>query len=898
MLSKIALAALVALPLLSEVPRVEIPYEKFVLDNGLTLIVHEDHKAPIVAVNLWYHVGSKNEKPGKTGFAHLFEHLMFGGSEHARGSYLQALQKIGATDLNGTTNPDRTNYFQNVPTSALDYALFMESDRMGHMLGAIDQKTLDLQRGVVQNEKRQGENQPYGVSRQLLTKGTYPPGHPYSWTTIGEMEDLNAASMEDVQTWFKTHYGPNNAVLVLAGDIDPKTALEKVKKYFGEIPAGPPVAKHRVWIAKRAGETRQTVEDRVPQSRIYKVWNVPQYGSKELDDLDLASDVLARGRNSRLYKRLVYTDQIATEVGAFVNPGEIGGQFYVMATARPGQDLAKVEAVLDEEMKRFLESGPEPGELERVKTEYFATFVRGIERIGGFGGKSDQLARNQTFLGRADAYKDRLANAQAATPQSIRDTARAWLSDGVYVLEVHPFGRFKSVSKLDRTKPPEVAATSASALPKLQRAALSNGLKVVLAERHAVPLVELFLRFDAGFAADQFAIPGTASMTSGMLNQGTKTRDALQLAEELSRLGAELNAAASDDESGLRLSALKSNLDASLALFADVLLNPAFNPRDLERMRKQAIAGVQRAKVTPASAALRVFPRIVYGQGHPYAHPSTGTEASLKKLTREDLIKFHSTWYRPNNGAVIVIGDTTLAEIVPKLEKAFAGWKSGDLPRKKLPVVEHQPKPAVYLVDRPGSLQSHIAVGHIGPPKNNPREYAIEVLTEIFSATFSSRVNMNLREDKHWTYGARGVFVPAVGQRPFLVNAPVQTDKTKDTMAELMKEFRSITGERPATEAELAAAHDRITLKLGGQYETAQAAGFAIASLLRFGFPDNYYDTYAANIRKISTSDVNDAAKSILRPGALVWVVVGDRAKIEPGIKELGLGDVTVVEVE
>src|ERR1700730_2373391 len=370
---------------------IDNPYQRFVLDNGLTVIVHEDHKAPIVAINTWYHVGSKNEKPGKTGFAHLFEHLMFGGSEHAPGRYIDGMERIGATDLNGTTNPDSTNYLVNVPASAVDFTLWMESDRMGHLLGALDQKTLDLQRGVVQNEKRQGENQPYGVTRQLLTQNTYPAGHPYSWTTIGEMADLDAASMKDVQDWFKTYYGPSNVVLVLAGDIDPKTAKEKVEKYFLDIPAGPPVAHHEVWVAKMTGTHRQVVEDRVPQARIYKVWNIPEYGSAEADYLDLVSDVLSSGKTSRFYKRLVYDDQIATNASAFVSLSEIGGQLRVQATARPGQNLVQVEKELDEELARFLKEGPTEEELQRAKTQFQANFVRGIERIGGFGGKEDRV---------------------------------------------------------------------------------------------------------------------------------------------------------------------------------------------------------------------------------------------------------------------------------------------------------------------------------------------------------------------------------------------------------------------------------------------------------------------------------------------------------------------------
>ncbi|MBA0086736.1 MAG: insulinase family protein, partial [Acidobacteria bacterium Pan2503] len=428
---RILLAALVfSLPCWSQ--QVDIPFQKFVLSNGLTLIVHEDHKAPIVAVNVWYHVGSKNERPGKTGFAHLFEHLMFGGSEHFHGRYIDAMERIGATNLNGTTSEDRTNYFETVPVSALDYTLWMESDRMGYMVGAIDQQTLDLQRGVVQNEKRQGENEPYGMADETEQQDTYPSGHPYSWSTIGSMTDLNAASLSDVKEWFQTSYGPSNAVLVVAGDVDPEVVHQKVEKYFGEIPPGPPVTRQRAWIAKMSGSHRAVMQDRVPQARIDKLWNIPEFGNEDSDRLDLVSDVLGVGRTSRLYKRLVYDDQLATSVAAFVNPREIGGQFGITAMARPGVPLERVEKAINEEMARFLADGPTPEEVNRVRTQYLANFVRGIDQIGGFGGKSDVLAMSQTYQGNPGAYKVALDRARAATPAQLQEAARRWLADGAY----------------------------------------------------------------------------------------------------------------------------------------------------------------------------------------------------------------------------------------------------------------------------------------------------------------------------------------------------------------------------------------------------------------------------------------------------------------------------------
>ncbi|MGA2130732.1 MAG: pitrilysin family protein [Bryobacteraceae bacterium] len=886
---------------LAQAPNIEIPYQKFVLDNGLTVIVHEDHKAPIVAVNIWYHVGSKNEKPGKTGFAHLFEHLMFGGSENFHGRYIDAMEQVGATDLNGTTNNDRTNYFEDVPPSALDYTLWLESDRMGHLLGSFDEKTLTLQRGVVQNEKRQGENQPYGVTRQLIVENTYPAGHPYSWSVIGSMDDLNAASMNDVKEWFRTYYGPSNAVLVLAGDIDLATAKEKVRKYFGDIPAGPPIAKNEAWVAKMTGTHRGAVEDRVPQARIYKIWNVPQYGAPDADYLNLVGDCLSSGRVSRLYKRLVYDDQVATDVRASINQNEIGSQFTISASARPGVDLAKVEKEVDEELARFLENGPEPKELERVKTEYLAGFIRGVDRIGGFGGKSDVLARGQVFLGDPGAYKIQQERIAAASVQDLKSVARRWLSDGVYVLEVHPYPKYKTDSEsADRSKMPATGTPPELKLPKLQRATLSNGLSVILAERHEIPVIDFDLQFDAGYASDQFASPGTASLATALLDGGTAKHTALEISEEEASLGAQLYARSSLDSTTVSLSALKVNLDRSLDLYADVILHPAFPEADFRRQQKQQVAAIQREKVTPQSMAMRVFPGLLYGAGHAYGEPFTGsgTEASVSKLTRDDLAKFHDTWFKPNHATLIVVGDTTLAELTPKLEKLLDGWKRGDVPAKNIAAVVYQPKPVVYLLDRPGALQSVIVAGEIAPPRNNPDEVAIETMNNILGGNFGARINMNLREDKHWSYGASSRLLNARGQRPFMVVAPVQTDKTKESLVEINKELHAILSDKPPTPEELKKVQDNETLSLPGSRETMGEVANSIETMVTYGLPDDYYEKYAGRVRGLQIADIEAIAKRVVRPDNITWVIVGDRAKIEAGVRELNLGDVKFLDAD
>lgn len=870
--------------------KIDIPFQKYTLKNGLTLIVHEDHKAPIVAVNIWYHVGSKNEKPGKTGFAHLFEHLMFNGSENFDDDYFQALERVGATDLNGTTNEDRTNYFQNVPVSAFDLALWMESDRMGHLLGAVTQAKLDEQRGVVQNEKRQGENEPYALAYELFAKNTYPAGHPYSWTVIGSMEDLNAASLEDVHEWFKNYYGAANAVLVIAGDVNPKEVYEKVEKYFGDIPPGPPVTRYESNIAKMTGVKRMVAQDRVPQSRIYKVWNVPQWGTRDAVMLDLLSDVLSSGKNSRLYKRLVYEEQIATNVSAYIDVREIGSQFYIEATAKPGEDLNKIEKILDEELAKLLKNGPTEKELQRVKTQYFASFVRGIERIGGFGGKSDILAQNMVYGGSPDYYKTTLKMIEEATSADLKNAGNQWLSDGVFILEIHPYPEFTTIaSDVDRKKLPQTGETPDAIFPKFEKTTLSNGLKIVFAQRSSVPTVNFRLMVNSGSAADQFGVPGLASMTMDMLDEGAKGRDALQINEELALLGASLGTGAGLDYCTVSLSALKNNLDASLVLFSDVILNPTFPQKELDRLKKEKIAGIKREKASPVSMGLRVFPKLLFGENHAYGLPFSGSgyENTINRITRDDLINYHKTWFKADNATLVIVGDITLEELKPKLEKLFKDWKPGAVPVKNISPVTNPEKPVIYLLDKPAAQQSIIFAGSV-VPKRGEDEIAIQTMNNILGGIFTSRINMNLREDKHWSYGSGSTILNTISQRPYLFYGIVQTDKTKESLFEILKEMREIKSTRPATEEELNKLKLNQTLELPGSWETNGAILGSLSEMVTYNLPDDYFAKYSSLVKALDLNAIKASVEKTIFPENVIWVVVGDRAKIEAGLKETG----------
>ena len=869
---------------------IDIPYKKFILDNGLTVIIHEDHKAPVVAVNIWYHVGSKNEKPGRTGFAHLFEHLMFNGSEHFNDDYFKALDKIGATDLNGTTNNDRTNYFETVPVSALDEVLWLESDRMGYMVNTITKEKLDEQRGVVQNEKRQGENEPYGLADDYITRSVYPAGHPYSWTVIGSMEDLNAASIDDVKEWFKTYYGPNNATLVVAGDISTDEVLEKVKKYFGGLPVSPPIAKYEAWPAKRTGIQRQIMQDRVPQERIYKVWNVPQEGSLPYTYLDMASDVLASGKTSRLYKRLVYEDQVATSVSCYVDNHEIGCLFTIEANAKPGVDLSKVEKTIDEELAKFLQNGPTEDELDKVKTKNYAGFVRGLERVGGFGGKSDILAKYQTYFGTPDYYKTWLSQMNEAKASDILETAKEWLNDGQYVLEVHPFPEMKNTADVDRTKIPELGTSPALSFPNFQRVTLSNGLPVILAQRNTIPVVNLSLTFDAGFASDQFAVPGTAKLAMNMMDEGTIMRNALQISDDMEKLGSRLSTGSNLDQSFITLNTLKKNIDPSLNVWADVILNPSFPQTDLDRLKKEQIVAIENEKKQPTGVAFRLLPKYLYGEGHAYGLPFTGSgyESTVKSITREQLVKFQQSWIKPNNAVLVVVGDISLDELKPKLEKLFKNWKPGSTPKKNIAEVKLPANPTLYLMDRPGSIQSLVLAGNLTVPFGQVDESSLAVMNSIIGGDFTSRINMNIREAKHWSYGAGSFVYSTKAQRPFITYTRVQSDKTKETVQEIDRELKEYCGDKPATGEEFSKTQKNQLLQIPGKYETSGAVSGAINEIVRYGLKDTYFQDYASKLKNLQLKEVQAMPKKIIKPGQLVWIVVGDRAKVEAPLKELG----------
>lgn len=878
---------------------INISYQKFTLPNGLTLIVHEDRKAPIVAVNMWYHVGSKNEKLKKSGLAHLFEHLMFKGSENYNKDYFLALEKIGGTNVNGRTNTDRTNYFQNIPVAALDQVLFLESDRMGHLLDAIDQAKLDEQRGVVLNEKRQREDQPYGKELELITKALYPQGHPYAHTVIGETEDLNGTSLEDVREWFKAYYGAANTVISIAGDVSTMEVYDKVLKYFGDIPSGPTIVRDEINIPERTNDSYQVYQDRVPESRVLFAWNTPPYGSREDLHFDLISSILSSGKNSRLYRKMIYQDRVASSVVSYQSSAELASKFIVRANVISGEDVAIVKAKLLAEINNFIEEGPTKNELKRVKASYFASFIKGLERIGGYGGVSDILASNETYHGNATYYRDKLRYVEEVTVEDIKATAKKWLTKGKHILVCNPFPKYTvEETTVDRSKLPPLNASKDSKFPKIQRTKLSNGLTVVLAERKGTSTIVMEMMFNAGYKTDIQSKPGVAYLTMNLLDEGTTDLTSLQINEKLQLLGANLYTGSDFDVSSVYLNTLKSSLDASLAIFSNVLQNPAFEKAELRRLIEQQLNTIKLEKSRPFRMLLRSMNKYLYGEGHPYSSPFTGTgyENTVRFITKNDVANFYRIWIKPNNATLVVTGDISMKELRAKLQQSLGQWQRGKLSTVKFDKPKPTTKNTLYLIDRPESLQSIIIAGHVTKKYGEVSEVVLQQMVSILGGDFTSRINMNLREEKHWSYGAGGLVVGDQQDRLFLVYAPVQTDKTAESVQELRKEITDFVTTRKATEEELNRVKSNQILKLPGQWETNNAVNATLYNLVKYKLSHDYYQKYNESIRNISLKDLQDVSAQSVKPENLNWFIVGDKSKIGASLAALGFDKIVEID--
>jgi zinc protease len=821
---------------------------------------------------------------------------MFNGSENFNDDYFKATQKIGATEQNGTTSDDRTNYYQTVPVGALDSMLWLESDRMGHLLGAIDQAKLDEQRAVVKNEKRQRDNQPYAKADDLIMRATMPVGHPYDHSTIGSMADLDAASLDDVKEWFRTYYGPSNAVLTLSGDITPIEAKAKVEKYFGDIAPGEPVDHPQTWVVRNQGTVREVARDRVAQPRLYRVWNTSNYSSPDTDYLQMLAEVLAGDKNSRLYKRLVIDDKLATSVNAGVNNREIAGQFIITAMVNPGGDVGRVEKIVDEELKKLLETGPTAEEMSRVRTGILASFARSLESIAA---KASTLAESQTFLGSPDSWQTSYERLKLASPADLQGVGKRWLSDGDYVLSILPFGDLAAATTpgADRSAMPMPQAVALAHFPKVERTSLTNGLKLIVARRPGVPVVNMTMLWESGTPKDFARIDaGTGALAMDLMDEGTSTRTGEQLVTALGALGATLSTGGGGETSTASLSALKPTLKPALAVYADVVLHPSFLKADLDRLKAQAVAGIQAAKHEPNAALRRVAPKLLFGSDNAYGR--IVTEATVTAITREDVVAFHTRWVHPNNATLVIVGDTSLAEIRPLIEATFGAWKKQAIPDTIVPLSPGPSQSMVYLLDKPGTPQTVIRAALVAPPRSTGDDVARQAFNKALGGSFTSRLNMKLREEKGWAYGAGSGIAGGRGSQMFVASASVQSDKTAESMQEIAQILREVVSARPIAAQELSTAQAEMSLGLSSAWATSEGIAQYLIDQEVYRLPDDYYARYPANVTAISLDTVHTEVDRLMGKRPLTWLVAGDRAKIEGKIRALGLGDIRVIDAD
>lgn len=914
-----------AAPVSKLVDAVNIPHEKFTLDNGLTVIVHEDRKAPVVAVSIWYGVGSKNEPKGKTGYAHLFEHIMFNGSENAPGDYFEYTKKIGATDLNGTTWLDRTNYFQTVPTTALESALFLESDRMGYLLNAVSKEKLDNQIGVVSNEKRQGDNQPFGLVDYKRSETLFPVGHPYHHDTIGSLEDLAAASLDDMKNWFTDHYGPNNAVLVLAGDINSARAKPLVEKWFGSIKRGKDVAPVNAPVPTLEKPVKIVMKDKVPTTRIYRNWVVPGLADPDSGALYVAMSALGGLSSSRLDNILVRQEQSAVGVSAYLIPFVHGSLINIQADVKPGGDADAVAKRLDEILADYIATGPTAEEVQRVAASTIAQQIDGLEQVGGFGGKAVALAEGQLYVGDSNFYKKELERLAVAKPETVKVAMQKWLTRPVLEIRVEPGERevYKEVAAgsggrtgtltapafyappgaedvvsapltfQDRSKFPEPTGTPALDFPTVEETTLANGIKVFFARRAAVPTVRVAVSFDAGYSADSADKRGIASMMSTMMLEGTKTLTSTQLAETEEKLGADVNVGSSLDRTVASLRAVKPNLDLSLDLLADVIKNPAFANNELERVRIQQLTRIKSENNQPQGVAVRRMPPLLYGNAHPYGGPQTGSgyAETVVTITRADVANFHQSWVHPAKAEIFVVGDTTLKEIKPMLEKRFGKWKPKATAAlaKNFSAAIPAPESKILLIDRPNSPQSLVLAGSVLDAKGSDDLLTLRAANEIFGGDFLSRINMDLRETKGWSYGVRSQVNGAEDRVPFYMFAPVQTNQTGPSIKVLMDQLKDFNGAKPVTAEELDKTIKGNVLKLPGSYEQSSAVLAQMQADRLNKRPFTYAETLAGKYTALTAKALNDEMRVKVDPAKITWLVVGDAAKVKPQLESLGL---------
>jgi zinc protease len=893
----------------TEAGQLAVRHEKFTLANGFEVILVEDRRLPLVAFNLWVHAGPRNETQGQTGFAHLFEHLVFAGSKHIpRGEFDKFVDAAGGTDSNGSTNFDRTNYFFTLPSNQLQLGLWLKADMLGYMIDEVDSVALANQQDVVRNERRQGvENQPYGIVEEALYQALYPEGHPYRAAVIGSHADIQSIKLADVKAFARTYYRPNNATLVLAGDFDPKQAKALVQKYFGTLKAGPKPPEVRVATPEITQERRLVVTDRIELSRLNLAWHTPPMFAAGDAELDIAAHVLGGGKASRLYGLLVRDKQLAQSVEVSQSSQSLSSVFGIEVVASPGASLDEIEKLVDAELARLAATPPTSAELAQARATIQTQLLQRMEKVTSLAdlvNHYNQMAGDPGFVG-----KD-LARYASLTPATVSAAAAQWLKkERRVVVQAKPGeqvlaaevatppaptkaakGERESLNPAEpwRAKPPGATKAKALTLPAAQSFTLANGLTVIHSPKPGLPLVSASLVVRAGQGANPADKPGLSGFTAAMLPEGTTTRSAQQIAESAAALGATLTAQAGSEEARVEFSGLKASAKEGLALLADVALNPAFAADEIERQKAQRLGALAQTREQAPLLANAVGNRVVYGEGHPLAANVLGTEASIKATDAAALRAFWQAHYRPERAALVVAGDLSEAELRALVEPLFGAWKGEGAAPALAPLPAPRPIAArTVVVDKPGAPQTALAVVAPGPLAAAPDAAAIKVMNAALGGLFTSRINQQLREVKGYTYGIFSGYAMGRERGQFGIRGSVRTDVTGPALTDMWKEIAGMRA-KPMGGAELQRVRNAQLLSLPGQFDTNFAVVAGYAGNWAAGQPLSAITDLPAKYGAVTAATALKAAQAHLDPAQLIVVAVGDKAKIVPQLEAIG----------
>ena len=869
---------------------ISIPFEKNTLQNGLDVITHVDTTVPTVAVNIWYHVGSKNEVPGKTGFAHLFEHVMFEGSKNHNNDYFGPLQEIGAL-VNGSTTNDRTNYWENLPSNYMELALWLESDRMGFLLEALDQGRFDLQREVVKNERRQSyENRPYGMAYLKLQELLFPPPHPYNWPTIGSQEDLDAADIEDVKAFFRKFYHPSNASIAIAGDIDPEHTLHLVDQYFGNLAPGPTIDRFHQMDSSLNGQIWATLEDSVHLSRLYLAWPTKPEFTEEQAALDVLSVIISDGRSSRLERKLVYEKQNTRDIRAYHHGQEISGEFHIIATANPGISINDIYSDIQESLKHISDVPPSDEEMERAHNRIISYHINQLEKIGGFGGKADQLNHFNVMAGDPSLIENDVERYKKVSAQDVSKAAQL-LDDNFVGLTVQPLKNNKSTtSQINRSKMPPPSTPAIFSPPEPKETFLDNGIKVLMVHRPQLPLTNIGLLIDAGSTSDPEKKPGLSQFMIDMLFEGTRDRNSSQIASEIEFLGSHLTKDVSREHTFIAVSGISDNTNKGLEIISDTIFNPIFPVEEIERIRNEKLADLQSIQDSADAAAAIATRSILLGSASPYGHTISGNESSVSSIDRDAIQSQYTDMLHNSRKTFLVVGD-----ISPDYSMELLNEKFGELPSEQKSRVSesdlkkpNQNGPVIYLVDRPGSAQSILRVGHISIPREHIDYYSLAFVNYILGGDYSSRLNMNLRQDKGYSYGFHSAIEWMKPFSIFLARGSVQTEVTKESVFETLKELGEIRDTNQIDLEEFRKAKEGLIKSVPSQFESNQQIVNQLLNLAGFDLPLNHFEVNIKRISDLTIDEVRESASKHLTPDETKVVVVGDRGKVEKGLEELG----------